>query len=83
MIKDEIFIENKKTHHRQAGRPNGLFQALIASLFDTNQPLAFARTLDRLLPDIEDNRKEIIADYLSLHNNNDIMFNKNLLGTSN
>jgi hypothetical protein len=56
---------------------NSLDNKSIASVFDVNQSLAFARTLDRLLPDIEDNRKEIIAKYLSSHNNNDIMFNKN------
>ncbi|CAF1478903.1 unnamed protein product [Rotaria sordida] len=32
--------------------------------------------LDRLSSDIEDNRKQIIVNHLSPHNNNDIMFNQ-------
>ncbi|CAF2997279.1 unnamed protein product [Rotaria socialis] len=48
----------------------------IATVFDINQQLVFARMLDRLVPDIERNRQQILIDSSSPQNNNDIMFNK-------
>ena len=51
-----------------------------ATIFDVNQPLVFARMLDRLLPDIECYRKQIDIDQSShknqRNNTNDMMFNK-------
>ncbi|CAF4914459.1 unnamed protein product [Rotaria socialis] len=49
----------------------------IASIFDVNQPLVFARILDRLSSKIEDNLKQCNLNYLSRqNNNNDIIFNQ-------
>ncbi|CAM4758303.1 unnamed protein product [Rotaria magnacalcarata] len=48
----------------------------IATVFDINQQLIFARMLDRLVPDIERNRQQILIDSSSPQNSNDIMFNK-------
>lgn len=47
----------------------------LANIFDVNQPLVFARMLDRLMPDIDAYRIQIAADHLPIDNDNDIVFN--------
>ncbi|CAM2728584.1 unnamed protein product [Rotaria socialis] len=69
---------NLSNNDRSCNNCKSINKKSIASIYDVNQMVVFARTLDRLSVDIENSRRDIIDNNLSggSNKNNDTMFNQ-------